>query len=111
MSLVETIELRPGYNISRIIRGAWQLSGGHGSLDEDTVISDMKTFLESGISTIDCADIYTGVEEIIGVFIERLRKEYGESAANGIRIHTKLVPDLDRLPYIRPAEKVGLFLL
>ena len=57
MSTVETIELRPGYNISRVIRGGWQLSGGHGSVDKKAVLLDMKTFLDSGITTIDCADV------------------------------------------------------
>ncbi|MDG2356412.1 MAG: aldo/keto reductase [Paracoccaceae bacterium] len=104
MSKVETIELRPGYNISRVIRGGWQLSGGHGSVDRKAAVSDMKTFLDSGITTIDCADIYTGVEEIIGSFIENLRNECGHSIANSVKVHTKLVPDLARLPDIKPAE-------
>ncbi|MEE2774293.1 MAG: aldo/keto reductase [Pseudomonadota bacterium] len=102
MTRVERIELRPGYSISRIIRGGWQLSGGHGSVDKDIVISDMKTFLDSGITTIDCADIYTGVEEIIGSFIEKLRREHGHTIANSVKVHTKLVPDLDQLADIKP---------
>ena len=104
MSTVETIELRPGYNISRVIRGGWQLSGGHGPVDKKAAVSDMKTFLDSGINTIDCADIYTGVEEIIGSFIEKLRKECGHHTASRLKVHTKLVPDLDRLADIKPNE-------
>ena len=30
---VETVELAPGYRISRILRGGWQLAGGHGPVD------------------------------------------------------------------------------
>ena len=30
MTLSETCEITPGYVISRIIRGGWQLAGGHG---------------------------------------------------------------------------------
>ena len=104
MSKVEIIELRPGYHISRVIRGGWQLSGGHGFVDKEAVIADMKTFLDSGITTIDCADIYTGVEEIIGSFTEKLRNEYGSSVASGMQVHTKLVPDLGRLANIKPNE-------
>ena len=28
---MERIELAPGYEISRVIRGGWQLAGGHGA--------------------------------------------------------------------------------
>lgn len=28
-----TYALRPGYEISRVIRGGWQLAGGHGPID------------------------------------------------------------------------------
>ena len=30
MTAVEMRELAPGYSISRVIRGGWQLAGGHG---------------------------------------------------------------------------------
>jgi len=30
---VETIELAPGYRISRMLRGGWQLAGGHGAIE------------------------------------------------------------------------------
>ena len=33
MSRVETFEIAPGYAITRIIRGGWQLAGGHGAID------------------------------------------------------------------------------
>ena len=32
-AVVETFELAPGYAISRVIRGGWQLAGGHGAVD------------------------------------------------------------------------------
>lgn len=83
------IELNPGYSISRIIKGGWQLAGGHGEVDEKQALCDMWAFVEAGITTFDCADIYTGVEELIGRFI----KEYKD-----IQIHTKYVPDLKKLP-------------
>lgn len=88
------IELQPGYSISRIIKGGWQLAGGHGAVDEKQAIKDMWAFVEAGITTFDCADIYTGVEELIGKFIKENRK---------IQIHTKYVPDLDELPKLTKA--------
>ena len=31
----KTFELAPGYTISRLIRGGWQLAGGHGAIDRE----------------------------------------------------------------------------
>ena len=53
-------ELRPGYTISRVIKGGWQLAGGHGPVDGARAIADMTAFVDTGITTFDCADIYTG---------------------------------------------------
>ncbi len=53
---------------------------------------DMATFVEAGITTFDCADIYTGVESMIGEF----RARYPQLARK-VRIHTKFVPDLQAL--------------
>ena len=68
MSFAETAELAPGYAISRVIRGGWQLAGGHGAVDRATVEADLMAYYDAGITTFDCADIYTGVEEMIGRF-------------------------------------------
>ncbi|MDT8857414.1 aldo/keto reductase [Paracoccaceae bacterium Fryx2] len=87
---VPTIELRPGYHISRVIRGGWQLAGGHGPVDRAETIADMAAFYEAGIVTFDCADIYTGVEDLIGQF----RIRHGAAALDRLRVQTKLVPDL-----------------
>lgn len=100
----EAIQLRPGYAISRIIKGGWQLAGGHGAFDRSEAVADMARFLDAGITTFDCADIYTGVEEMIGAFIQSLRKDRGSEAADRVRVHTKLVPDFDRLGEFRPAD-------
>lgn len=100
----ETIQLRPGYAISRIIKGGWQLAGGHGAFDRAEAISDMARFLDAGITTFDCADIYTGVEEMIGAFIQSLRKDRGSEAADKVQVHTKLVPDFDRLDDFSSAD-------
>lgn len=84
--------LAPGYEISRLIKGGWQLAGGHGAIDPEQAVHDMARFVEAGITTFDCADIYTGAEELIG----RFRKRYPE-LARGVRVHTKFVPDLGAL--------------
>ncbi|MBT6533934.1 MAG: aldo/keto reductase, partial [Marinovum sp.] len=61
-------QLRESYSISRIIKGGWQLAGDHGPIVPDRVVQDMFAFVDAGITTFDCADIYTGVEELIGAF-------------------------------------------
>jgi len=101
---VATADLRPGHRISRVIRGGWQLAGDHGSVDRAEAIRDMEAFVDAGITTFDCADIYTGVEEMIGDFISDMRRRRGAAAADRVRVHTKLVPDLGRLPDLRPDD-------
>lgn len=97
---VERTQLRDGYSISRIIKGGWQLAGGHGSFDRSEAIADMLSFVDSGITTFDCADIYTGVEEMIGDAIQMIRQRDGSAAADRVQVHTKLVPDLAALERI-----------
>ncbi|MBF9028849.1 aldo/keto reductase [Rhodobacterales bacterium HKCCE3408] len=104
MSRVETARLRPGHEISRVIKGGWQLAGDHGAVDRSAAIADMEAFLDAGITTFDCADIYTGVEEMIGEFIADVRRRRGAAIADRAIVHTKLVPDLSRLTDLRPEE-------
>lgn len=101
---VERSPLAPGYEISRLVRGGWQLAGGHGAVDRERAVADMAAFLDAGVTTFDCADIYTGVEEMIGAFRERLRAERGADAARTLRVHTKFVPDWDALGRLTRAD-------
>ena len=87
----------PDYRISRIIKGGWQLAGDHGPVDRASAIRDMAAFVDAGITTFDCADIYTGVEEMIGVFLKQLRQSQGSVAADHVLVHTKYVPDATAL--------------
>lgn len=97
-------ELAPDYRISRVIKGGWQLAGGHGSIDRDTSVTDMIAFCDAGITTFDCADIYTGVEELIGDFRNTYKNERGTDALNAIHVHTKCVPDLHKLSTITKSD-------
>lgn len=89
---IPRIELAPGYSVSRVLKGGWQLAGGHGVVDRAAALDDMARFADAGITTFDCADIYTGVEALIGAF---LRGRASGSAP--IQVHTKYVPDFDTL--------------
>jgi aryl-alcohol dehydrogenase-like predicted oxidoreductase len=104
MTEMQRIELAPGYEISRIIRGGWQMASGHGTLASDDPVADMVAFADAGITTFDCADIYTGVEELIGRFRTHYRDLRGEQALARIKVHTKFVPDLTVLPHISKAH-------
>src|SRR5271154_1185141 len=97
MTSIQTIALRPGYDITRVVRGGWQLAGGHGRIERETADEDMLSSFDAGVTTYDCADIYTGVEELIGAFRVKIRQTRGEEAARAIRVHTKFVPDLAAL--------------
>ena len=89
--------LAPGYDVSRVIVGEWQLSRGHhrASVSEDEAVERLVAIADLGVDTLDCADIYTGVEELYGRFLKRWRTTSGGNRP--IRIHTKLVPDLSAL--------------
>ncbi len=91
MSL-EQAKLAPGYAIPRLIKGGWQLAGGHGEVDRAAAMADMDAYVAAGVTAFDCADIYTGVEQLIGDW----RRAHPEAAA-GVRVHTKFVPDLSAL--------------
>ena len=91
---IPRIEIAPGYTVSRLLKGGWQLAGGHGAIDRAAALDDMARFVDAGITTFDCADIYTGVEELIGAFLR------GRRGGAAIQVHTKYVPDLNTLPTV-----------
>jgi len=66
-------------------------------------LADMDRFVDMGITTFDCADIYTGVEALIGRWLKR---RGARGAAVPVQVHTKYVPDLDRLPAHSRADVV-----
>lgn len=100
---VERFEFEPGYDISRLIKGSWHLAGGHGRIDRPEAIRDMATFVEAGITTFDCADIYTGVEEMIGDF-----RVAFPSLAPHVQVHTKCVPDYHQLARVTRSYIEGI---
>jgi len=93
--VIPRVSLADEYEISRIIKGGWHLAGDHGAVDPQQARRDMLTFVEAGITTFDCADIYTGVEQLIGSF----RHAY-PAQARRIQVHTKFVPDLSDLAVV-----------
>ena len=76
--------------VKNIIIGGWQLSEGHSDKREGLKV--IEAYYDAGFRTFDCADIYTGVEDLIGEFIKT-----HELNENDIHIHTKYVPDMASL--------------
>jgi len=105
--VIERTELAPGYSISRLVHGGWQFSEGHrlGGPELDDALEVLVASADLGVTTFDCADIYTGVEELYGRFLRRWRTT---SAATPIQVHTKLVPDDSELERVdrRYVERV-----
>lgn len=97
--MVERFELAKDYTISRVINGCWQLSEGHSlktNLDKQDIMKAFHMLVEKGFTTFDCADIYTGTEELLGEFSKQL-KHGSTISPNDIQIHTKYVPDINLL--------------
>jgi hypothetical protein len=102
--MMQSFELAPDHRISRVIKGGWQLAGGHGAVDRQAGIEDMIAFADAGITTFDCADIYTGVEAMIGDFRAEYERVRGREALSKIKVHTKFVPDLGNLANLSRAD-------
>jgi aryl-alcohol dehydrogenase-like predicted oxidoreductase len=95
---IARVALTSGYTISRLVKGGWQLAGGHGPVAAEAALADMAAFVDAGITTFDCADIYTGVEALIGRFVRR------RGHARDLQLHTKYVPDLAALGTLTAAD-------
>lgn len=93
------IELTPGYEISRVLNGLWQLSPGHSlheKLDIDDILYAFDKLTDQGFTSFDLADIYIGAEDVLGTFLASLKKGSGLKP-DDIQIHEKYVPDYDIL--------------
>lgn len=99
---MERYTLAKDYTISRVINGCWQLSEGHnlkGNNDIEDVLKAFHMQVERGFTTFDCADIYTGTEELLGRFLREL-KDSSSISPHDIQIHTKYVPDINLLDQV-----------
>ncbi len=88
--------LAPGYRICRAINGGWQLARNHGAGDPSSkeTLHQLLSLVDAGFTTFDCADIYTGVEGLLG---RLLRENRRRTQRVEIQVHTKFVPDLAAL--------------
>jgi aryl-alcohol dehydrogenase-like predicted oxidoreductase len=93
--VIPRVPLAPGYSIPRLIVGGWQLAQGHSTSPADTraIHSVWDRLVDLGADTFDCADIYPGVERLLGAY-SSARRARGLAP---IQVHTKLVPDRSAL--------------
>ena len=86
---VERLELSPGFAISRVLTGLWQIADMERdgrSIDLDRAASQVESYLDAGLTTFDMADHYGSAEDVIGCFRST------SSRAAEIEIATKWVP-------------------
>lgn len=82
-------ELAPGFKISRILTGLWQIADMERdgkTLDPDATALAMTPYVQAGLTTFDMADHYGSAEIIAGTF--KNKHELGEQA----QLLTKWVP-------------------
>jgi aryl-alcohol dehydrogenase-like predicted oxidoreductase len=78
--------------VNNIIIGCWQLSKGHSETSQTEALNVLESYYRAGFRVFDCADIYTGVEELLGNFIKA-----HQLGSDDIKVHTKYVPDMASL--------------
>jgi aryl-alcohol dehydrogenase-like predicted oxidoreductase len=102
--VTERFELAPRYSVSRVINGLWQLSRGHHAeaVDPREAVRTLLRLVDAGFTTFDCADIYLGVEELLGLLLRELKAAHQDPAA--VQIHTKYVPDRSALVALKRAD-------
>ena len=85
---VERAELAPGFSVSRVLTGLWQIA----DMERDGVVLDsgacaaaMEPYVEAGFTSFDMADHYGSSEVIAGRFREG-------AGSDSVELLTKWVP-------------------
>ena len=85
---VERCELAPGFSISRVLTGLWQIADMERdgrALDIGATAAAMEPYVEAGFTTFDMADHYGSAEEIAGLFQR-------QHESGSVQLLTKWVP-------------------
>jgi aryl-alcohol dehydrogenase-like predicted oxidoreductase/enamine deaminase RidA (YjgF/YER057c/UK114 family) len=86
---VERCELAPGFTISRVLTGLWQVADMERTgrtIDLDAAAAALGPYVAAGLTTFDMADHYGSAEDLAGLIRER------HAAARGVELLTKWVP-------------------
>ena len=92
--------------LNKVIVGGWQLADGHSAENSKAFEGGLKvieSYYAAGFRTFDCADIYTGVEALLGTFIKTHGLKNG-LGPDDIQVHTKYVPDMASLATLSKAD-------
>ena len=82
-------------SFSAVIEGGWKLSTSYSASPNtpQSVVTALLEAIDCGITSMDCGDIYTGVEQIYGKVL-RVHCNRGGKRSD-VQIFTKFVPDLE----------------
>jgi aryl-alcohol dehydrogenase-like predicted oxidoreductase len=82
--MLPRFELAPGRPVPRLIRGTFQLHEAARRLHRSAIIDDLIAGCEAGFTAIEAADLYDGVEELLG----EARGAMG--SGRELRVHTRV---------------------
>jgi aryl-alcohol dehydrogenase-like predicted oxidoreductase/enamine deaminase RidA (YjgF/YER057c/UK114 family) len=86
---VERCDLAPGFHISRVLTGLWQIADmerDDRELNLQETAAAMAPYVEAGFTTFDMADHYGSAEDIAGIFSDQ------RDVAGEVQLLTKWVP-------------------
>lgn len=91
---IERFQIRPDFDVVRTTKGNWQIADDHSdrTFNQDDINNDLTLFVDAGIDTFVCGDIYAGVEERLGKFRENFRQHRGDEAAKKLKVLTTYAP-------------------
>lgn len=91
---IERFTVRRDFDLCRTPKGNWQLADDHSGreFDQADVNEHLAMYVDAGIDTFVCGDIYAGVEERLGKFRDYYRDLRGSEAANRIKVLTTYAP-------------------
>jgi len=84
---IERVELAPGFSISRVLTGLWQIADmerDDREFDQHAAVNAMQPYVDAGFTTFDMADHYGSAEIIAG--------EFAKTCETDLQLLTKWVP-------------------
>jgi aryl-alcohol dehydrogenase-like predicted oxidoreductase/enamine deaminase RidA (YjgF/YER057c/UK114 family) len=87
-SSVDRCELAPGFSISRVLTGLWQIADMErdgNTVDINATAQAMTPYVDAGLTTFDMADHYGSAEVVAGAFVR-------QQVPGSVQLITKWVP-------------------
>lgn len=75
MAAVPKTKIGDTLEVTRIVTGLWQVSGGHGRIDAGDAVRHMAALHRAGFTSFDMADHYGPAEEFTGALIREVGDE------------------------------------